>query len=191
VYGTQNEEVDEDCSPAELKPQSPYAASKLREEQLIQTLTRTRGLKSVTCRFGTIFGTSPGMRFHTAVNKFCWQATFRQPVTVWRTALKQVRPYLDLGDAIRVMHFFIEREIFDGRIYNALTLNATVEDILNVIALRVPDLEIRYVDEAIMNQFSYRVGRRRIESLGFQFKGDLKLAILETFDFLWNARRAG
>ena len=35
VYGTQNAVVAEDCSPNELNPQSPYAATKLKEEALI------------------------------------------------------------------------------------------------------------------------------------------------------------
>ena len=35
VYGTQNDVVDEDCSEEELKPQSPYATTKLKEEELI------------------------------------------------------------------------------------------------------------------------------------------------------------
>src|SRR5688572_6252 len=71
VYGTQAEIVDEDCSIDELKPQSPYADSKLKAEQLLQRLGESEGLRFVTCRFGTIFGVSPGMRFHTAINKFC------------------------------------------------------------------------------------------------------------------------
>ena len=59
----------------------PYAASKVRGEQLLEELGRTAGLRFVTCRFGTIYGVSPGMRFHTAVNKFCWQAAMRLPLT--------------------------------------------------------------------------------------------------------------
>jgi UDP-glucose 4-epimerase len=103
VYGTQNEVVAEDCSPDELKPQSPYAITKLKEEQLITQLCKDKGLKAISCRFGTIFGSSPGMRFHTAVNKFCWQAVMGQPITVWSTAYDQKRPYLDLFDAARAL----------------------------------------------------------------------------------------
>ena len=73
VYGTQNDQVDESCSEIELQPQSPYALTKLKEEELLRELSN-KGLKAIHCRFGTIFGASPGMRFHTAVNKFCWQA---------------------------------------------------------------------------------------------------------------------
>ncbi len=92
VYGTQKDIVDEDCGKEDLAPQSPYAETKLKEEDLLVRLAKEQGLRFVTCRFGTIFGVSPGMRFHTAVNKFCWQAVTGQPITVWRTALHQVRP---------------------------------------------------------------------------------------------------
>ena len=100
VYGSQAEEVDEDCPFSDLKPQSPYAEAKLKAERLLQNLGEEKDLKFVICRLGTIFGTSIGMRFHTAVNKFCWQAVMGQPLTVWKTALHQNRPYLDLGDAV-------------------------------------------------------------------------------------------
>jgi UDP-glucose 4-epimerase len=63
VYGTQANVVDEDCSPEELKPQSPYAESKLSGERYLNKLGSSKGLDFITCRFGTIFGVSPGMRF--------------------------------------------------------------------------------------------------------------------------------
>jgi nucleoside-diphosphate-sugar epimerase len=65
-----------------LKPQSPYAASKLHAEQRLQSLGEGQVLYYVTCLFGSIFGISPGMRIHTAINKFCWQAVIGQPITV-------------------------------------------------------------------------------------------------------------
>ncbi len=100
VYGTQEAEVDENCTLEELKPQSPYAETKLKEESLLKEMGLKSDLRFIICRFGTIFGASPGMRFHTAVNKFCFQSVIGSPVTVWRTALNQVRPYLDLDEAV-------------------------------------------------------------------------------------------
>lgn len=177
VYGTQAEIVDEDCSPDELKPQSPYAESKLRAEQVLETLGVTQGLRFITCRFGTIFGTSIGMRFHTAVNKFCWQAAMGQPITVWRTAMHQYRPYLDLGDAVEAIKFIIRSELYDRRVYNVVTTNASVSQIVDIIATSVPELSIEYVDTEIMNQLSYHVSSKRFADLGFVFDGDLQLAI--------------
>ena len=187
VYGTQNKIVAEDCSPEELQPQSPYATTKLKEEELIVGLCAKKGLKGMIFRFGTIFGVSAGIRFHTAVNKFCWQAVMGQPITVWSTVYEQKRPYLDLSDASKALCFMIHKDIFDGRIYNVLTQNATVKQVVDTIREFVPALEIQFVDNKIMNQLSYEVSCERFRSLGFNFSGDLHHAIEETIALLRQA----
>ncbi len=184
VYGTQDDKVDEDCTLDDLKPQSPYAETKLREEALLTEMASEKGLKHITCRFGTIFGTSPGMRFHTAVNKFCWQAVMGQPLTVWRTAMDQKRPYLALQDAIAAIGLIVHHDLFDGRIYNVLTTNATVRDIVDTIRQYVPELEVSLVDSRIMNQLSYEVGFDRIRSHGFEPTGTLERGIGSTVNLL-------
>ena len=189
VYGTQNEVVSEDCNPEELKPQSPYAITKLKEEQLIIKLCLDGGLKAISCRFGTIFGASPGMRFHTAVNKFCWQAVMGQPITVWSTAYDQKRPYLDLFDAARAIAFIIRKDLFDGRIYNVLTHNATVHQVVDTVREFVPDLQVNFVDSQIMNQLSYTVLCERFMAEGFVFSGDLRRGIGETIGLLRQSNR--
>lgn len=187
VYGTQAAVVSEDCSEDELKPQSPYAETKLKEEALVASLATTGGLKAVTCRFGTIFGISPGMRFHTAVNKFCWQAVLREPLSVWRTAYEQKRPYLDLADAVRAIAHILEKDIFDGQIYNVLTLNDTVRSIVEAIRVFAPGLEVNFVDNKIMNQLSYEVSCERFRATGFRFSGDLRRGVGETIGLLRQA----
>jgi UDP-glucose 4-epimerase len=190
VYGTQNDIVDEDCSEEELQPQSPYATTKLKEEELIAKLCKEKGLKAIHCRFGTIFGASAGMRFHTAVNKFCWQAAMGQPISVWSTAYDQKRPYLDLFDASRAISFIIENDIFDGRVYNVLTNNSTVREVVDVIREFIPDLEVGFVDNKIMNQLSYEVLDNRFKSHGFVPAGSLKRGIGETIALLKQGRSA-
>lgn len=185
VYGTQAEIVDEDCP--DLKPQSPYADSKLKAEQLLAKLGRTDGLRASICRFGTIFGTSVGMRFHTAVNKFCWQAVVGQPLTVWRTALHQHRPYLDVGDAVAAIKFIIERELYDCRIYNVVTTNTSVSHIVELITGDLPDVRIEYVDTEIMNQLSYHVVSDRFQNLGFRFTGSLERGVSDTISLIKQA----
>jgi UDP-glucose 4-epimerase len=189
VYGTQAETVSEDCPTEDLKPQSPYAESKLKEEKLLRALHNS-GLQAIVCRFGTIFGASPGMRFHTAVNKFCWQAVMRQPLTIWRTAFDQKRPYLELGDAVHAITHILERDLFDGTVYNILTLNATVRDLVEAIRKLLPDLSLSFVDSPIMNQLSYEVSAQRFINRGFSFTGNLQRGIGETVALLETANRA-
>ena len=184
VYGTQNNMVDEACSESDLKPQSPYAETKLREENFLVSLGNSGGWRFVTCRFGTICGVSPGMRFHTAVNKFCWQAVLGQPLTVWTTAYDQKRPYLDLTEAMEALKFIISHDLFDRRVYNVLTANLTVRDIVDMIRHRVGDVEVQFVDSPIMNQLSYEVLSKRFEAAGFEFQGEIEKAIDETIELL-------
>ena len=184
VYGTQKNVVDEDCTPEELQPQSPYAESKLKEEQFLQTLGSSGKLNFIICRFGTICGNSPGIRFHTAVNKFCWQAVMGQPLTIWRTALNQKRPYLVLNDAVKAITFIMKKNLFDQRIYNVLTENRTVKSIIQDIQQYVPQVDIQYVDTEIMNQLSYEVLNQRFKKQGFEFTGQVEKSIEETIQLL-------
>lgn len=190
VYTPARAVIDEECGPEELRPASPYALSKLRGEFMLQELGRTEKLHFVTLRFGTIVGTSPGMRFHTAVNKFVWQACAGRPISVWRTALDQKRPYLDLNDAVRAIAAILERERFDRSIYNVLTANATVRQVTDLIRLEVPDLTLELVDSKAMNDLSYEVSRKRFDNLNFRFTPSLAPSISETIALLKNMRRS-
>lgn len=191
VYGTQAETVAEDCSESELQPQSPYAETKLREEKHLIELGKAEGLKFVICRFGTICGVSKGMRFHTAVNKFCWQAIMREPITVWKTALHQKRPYLTLDDAFRAITFIAEQELFDGEVYNVLTDNLTVNDIVEMIRAEIPELNIEFVDTEIMNQLSYEVENQKIRDRGLTLSGSISTSIQETVELLKGLQKHG
>ena len=184
VYGPQSETVDEECGPEDLRPQSPYAETKLRAERLLKSIADERQLRFVTCRFGTIFGASPGMRFHTAVNRFVWQACNGIPLTVWRTAMDQRRPYLYLGDAVAALNFIVDNDLFDGRVYNVVTTSSTVADLISVIRRHVPDVAVEYVDSAIMNQLSFTVSGSRFQELGFRYDGTLERGIHETVELL-------
>ena len=186
VYGTHENQVDEDCSPEELKPQSPYAETKLKEEASTRAKCKD-GLKGIIFRYGTIFGVSPGMRFHTAVNKFCWQSVMGNPLTVWKTAYEQKRPYLYLDDCVRAVAFAIEKKLWDGRVYNVVSENSTVRDVVDAIKLQIPTLEVSFVDHKIMNQLSYEVLNTRMEKLGFQSKNSLREGISETIKILENS----
>jgi UDP-glucose 4-epimerase len=185
VYGTQADVVDENTPIDALQPQSPYAASKLKAETLLRSMSARETVRATTCRFGTIYGTSPGMRFHTAINKFCWQAVLRQPITVWKTALDQVRPYLDLGDACRAIGHILEHDLFAGELFNALTDNCTVRQILEIIQTHVP-IAMTMVDSAIMNQLSYHVSNAKFGATGFVPRGSLREGIAATIGLLRN-----
>lgn len=183
VYGTKDAVVTEESS---LSPQSPYAETKVACEKYLYTLSN---LKFVILRLGTICGVSLGMRFHTAVNKFCWQAMTGQPVSVWATVLHQKRPYLSLTDAVNAIKFVIDKSIFDREIYNVVTTNLTVDDILECIKEVVSDFRIAYTSNEIMNQLSYSVSMAKLMKVGFTTSADVRVDIHATLQLFEKLQR--
>jgi len=186
VYGSQSSIMDENCSDEQLKPQSPYAETKLKEENLLSEY-KERGLKYTICRFGTVCGNSPGVRFNTTVNRLCWQGVMGQPMTVWRTAQFQKRPYLTLQDAVDAIIHIIKKELYDGIIYNILTQNMTINDLVDIISNLLNHVEISYVDSEMMNQLSYEVSNKRFKDTGFRFRGSVEKSIQNVIQALYNA----
>ena len=90
-------------------------------------------------------------------------------------------------DASRAISFIIREGLFDNRIYNVLTLNATVRQIVDTIREFVPGLEVGFVDSKIMNQLSYEVSCERFVGCGFSFTGDLRRGIGQTIALLRQA----
>ena len=177
VYGTQKKIVDENCSIQELKPQSPYAETKLKEENYLID----KNLKFTSLRFGTIYGFSVGMRFHTAVNKFCWQALLGEPITIWETAYHQKRPYLDIIDACHAIIHVIKNNLYNREIYNILSGNHTVKDISDIIRKFIPDLKEEFIQSPIMNQLSFEVSSQKFRETGFIFRGSIEKSLQEYF----------
>lgn len=190
VYGSQAELVDEDCPADELKPQSPYADSKLYAENLLKSLGEFSGLKYVVLRLGTIFGFSIGMRFHTAVNKFTWQAVMGQPITVWETAYHQKRPYCGLKDCITAINLFIAQSVLPNDIFNIVTSNHTVNEIVQIIKESVPGLKIEFVKSPIMNQLSYEVSNRKSCAQGMSYEDAVEVEIKNTIHRLGKSNQA-
>ncbi len=179
VYGSSAELVDETASGKDLQPQSPYAESKLYGERLLKLAWKKKGLKYVIVRFGTIFGHSIGMRFNTAVNKFGFQAASNQSITVWKTAYNQKRPYCDLIDCISAINHVITNNLFDNQIYNIVTVNVTVKDIIDTIKKYIPDVKISYVNSPIMNKLSYAASNKKSLEKGFTYRGNLDKSVNE------------
>ena len=68
-----------------------------------------------------------------------------------------------------------------------LTSNATVRQVVETIKEFVPNLELEFVDNRIMNQLSYEVLCERFKSKGFVFSGNMRKGIKETIDLLKHA----
>ena len=177
VYGKQTKIVYEDDEKF-LKPQSPYAEIKLIEEKLL--IKNKKKLSYMSFRLGTIAGVSKGMRFHTAINKFCLNAGLDKKVEVYKTAYNQYRPYLSLKDLFLTFKYCIEKEIYNNEIYNILSGNFSVKQIVDKIKKYKKKVKIKFVNTSIMNQLSYLVDDSKIKKLGVKFQANIDIDIKET-----------
>jgi len=181
VYGVASDEVHEDDDKF-LNPQSPYAESKIKGEQYL----KNSGLNYIILRLGTIFGKSKGMRFHTAINKFCYQAAIGKPLTIWKENYNQYRPYLGLDDCVRSFDHFLSSD-HSNKVFNVLTNNYKLTTIVEIIQKCI-DLKLNMVDTPLINQYSYLVNYEKLLNTGFVVEDDIEYKIRETLDLLRNLK---
>ena len=102
---------------------------------------------------------------------------------MWETTLNQVRPYLALKMLLSIIHSIDNRNMTGG-IYNVVTNNSTVQEIVSIIQEYKPSVTTSLIKSTIMNSLSYSVGCQKICSTGFQPAGSLKNSIYETMKIL-------
>tara|TARA_Y200000002_G_C22625727_1_gene640164 strand:+ start:148 stop:1062 length:915 start_codon:yes stop_codon:yes gene_type:complete len=158
-------------------PQSPYAEIKLKEENILK---KSKNIKFITLRFATISGYSDGMRFHTVVNKFCFNSVMNIPIPIWGSALNLVRPYLSLKDAYKVITYLIKKNYFDNSFYNVLSENRTLKEILKIIKKYSFNTKIKFIKSKILQRASFKTSKRKIQSLGINLNSKIENDIRET-----------
>lgn len=179
VYGKKFEIINSSNNMKNLFAQSPYAESKILEEKYI----RKKLKKYTILRLGTIVGVSDGIRFHTAVNKFCYQASLKKPLTLWKKFYKKKRPYLTLKDCFKTINLVIKKNIFFGETLDVVTNNYTVEDIVKMIEKKI-QIKKKFVNTEILNQNSYEVISDKLIELGIHLKSNINEEIKKTLKIL-------
>lgn len=182
VYGSAEDIMYEN---SDTDPQSPYAETKVVVEDLLKT-NFAKKLNYAIMRFGTIFGISKGMRFHTAINKFCLQASLNISLSVYSTNYKQYRPYLGLQDMHQSIEIILANENMWNNTYNVLTDNFKLSDIVNILKQENQNLKIDFIDTPLLNQYSYEVNFDKIKQYGFYPKDNLEKEIKNTIGLLKN-----
>jgi len=179
VYGKKFEIINSKNNMKNLFAQSPYAESKIIEEKYIR-----QNLKNfIILRLGTIVGVSDGIRFHTAVNKFCYQASLNYPLTVWRKFYRKKRPYLNLKDCYNVINLFIFKNLLNKSTLDVVTKNYTVQEIIKIISKYVK-VKIKLVNTKILNQNSYKVESDILKKKGVKFSKNISRDVKETIKIL-------
>ena len=182
VYGEQKGLIDENCE--KLRPKSPYAEIKVKEENILKK--NKNKIKFISYRFGTISGISKGMRFHTAINKFCLYAALGKPLPIWKSMMNKPRPYLSLRDAFRVIKFTIENNFFSNETFNILSENLTLKKIIGYFKKYNKAIKIKYGNSKLVNQYSYRVSNKKFTRKALLLKSNIYHDIKSTLKMFRN-----
>ena len=176
VYGEQKGIVDESCK--KLRPKSPYAEIKIKEEDILKK--NREKINFVSYRFGTICGVSKGMRFHTAINKFCLNAALGKPLPIWKSMTNKLRPYLSLSDALRVFKFTIDNNFFNNNTFNILSQNLKLKEIIGYFKKYKKNIKIKYESSRLINQYSYKVSNKKFSKQALLLKSKIHFDIKST-----------
>ena len=182
VYGEQRGLVDENCR--KLRPKSPYAEIKIKEENILKR--NKNKIKYVSYRFGTISGVSKGMRFHTAINKFSLYAVLKKPLPVWKSMMNKPRPYLSLRDAFKVIKFTIENNFFNNEVFNILSQNLTLKKIIGYFKSCKKTIKIKYEKSKLINQYSYEISNNKFARKALVLKSNIHDDIKSTLKMFRN-----
>lgn len=163
VYGnTDGKVVNEDV---ECHPQSPYGESKLLAEKEIQKVEEESGLKAKIVRLSTVHGWSNGIRFDIAANRFAYYACTGMPLTVWSSAVKELRPYVHVRDASKALMHALKKNL--KGIHNVVCENIEMNYLIELIKKHVPNAKIT-ITPASKSQSSYALNGEKIEKTGFK-----------------------
>jgi len=179
LYGPTTDIVTEEY---ECKPISPYGKYKLMAEKEIMDKGKKQGMDVTSLRFGTIHGWSIGMRFDTVIDRFVYLAVCGAELPLWETALNEKRPYLHIKDAIRSFIFATEKKATKGQIYNIVSQNVALMEVVEELKKYFPDLKVKITPTPNLNQVSYILSNKKILDLGFQFRYTISDGIKEIVD---------
>jgi nucleoside-diphosphate-sugar epimerase len=156
MYGNSTAAVVTEDSP--LDPQTDYARSKVASEQAIVKLAG-EGFSPVFMRNGTVYGSSPRMRFDTVLNNLVGSAVTTGKVMVFSDG-KPWRPVIHVEDIARAFMMVLEAPIADvhNQAFNigANHLNHQILELAEIVVKTVPQSELVVVARADADQRTYK-----------------------------------
>ena len=115
-------------------------------------------------------------------------AALNEKIKIYKTALNQYRPYLSLSDAFKVFKFCVEKNLFDNDIYNVVSNNFTVSQIVEKIKRIKKNASTTFVYSSIMNKISYHIDKKKLQNKGLFLNSNLNRDIANTLNLFKNIK---
>lgn len=163
IYGSNDALIDED---APTMPITTYASSKLAAEAYLESIAGP-DWKPVILRNGTLFGSSPRMRFDLVINIFGLHSTLYNEIRIFGAG-EQWRPFLHVSDCARAFLHFADLPEPRHLRYNIAHENLRVVEVARVFEELNPQLQVSHTDLSEDDLRNYRVSTQRAQAEGFR-----------------------
>ncbi|MCK4562096.1 MAG: SDR family oxidoreductase [Flavobacteriaceae bacterium] len=143
VYGASSQEADGNTLP---NPRTFYGISKLRGEEHINRLM-AKSVKTYIVRCGNIYGYSKSMRFDSVINKFMFDANFKNRIAIKGDG-EQYRSFIHIDKTANILANLVFSNLEQG-IYDLVEDNLTINHIANTFKALYPDLESIFINQQL------------------------------------------
>ena len=182
IYGQQDHIADEKSS---VKPLTAYSKANYNAE-IDNLLLNDESFSVTALRFASVYGSSPRMRFDTAVNKMVLDAYNKRKISV--SGRENKRPFVFIKDAVKAYFTVLnaKKEKIEGEIFNVGSneQNYKMDDLANQIvdSIEKPcDIDFQETND----HRSYFATFEKIENiLGFKTDYGIKEGIREIYQAL-------
>ncbi len=159
VYGASDKELNINSSP---NPKTFYGISKWNAEKHVQRLQNSK-IDTYILRLGNVYGYSKSMRFDSVINKFMFEANFKNHIRIHGDG-NQMRSFIHIDKVSSLLKNLLFSE-FKPDTYNLVEKNYSINEIVDVLKQIYPTLEFTYLTQN-MNMRSLKVAQdSRIQKL--------------------------
>jgi len=143
VYGASAKEADENTLP---NPKTFYGISKLRGEEHASRLLGN-GIETYIIRCGNIYGYSKSMRFDSVINKFMFDANFKNRISINGNG-EQYRSFIHIDKTANILANLIFSNLEEGK-YDLVEDNLIINHIADTFKTIYPELEMLFVNQQL------------------------------------------
>ncbi|MEN8124525.1 MAG: SDR family oxidoreductase [Bacteroidota bacterium] len=143
VYGASSKEVNKNTNP---NPKTFYGISKLRGEEHVNRLLN-KDMETYIIRCGNIYGYSKSMRFDSVINKFMFEANYKNRIAIQGTG-EQHRSFIHIDKTTNVLKELIFSNLPKGN-YNLVEDNLSINYIVDNLKKLYPNLETLFINQQL------------------------------------------
>jgi UDP-glucose 4-epimerase len=143
IYGASKIEADENTIP---NPKTFYGISKYRGEEHVNRLL-IKDIETYIIRCGNIYGYSKSMRFDSVINKFMFDANFKNRISINGNG-EQHRSFIHIDKTANILANLIFSNLKEGK-YDLVEDNLVINHIADTFKTLYPDMEMLYVNQQL------------------------------------------